>query len=203
MQAETLAVREAIRIETVTVVYMILEAGLALWAGIAAHSALLAAFGLDSVIELFSGAIVLWRLQVEAKGSDPGQVEKAEKRAAWGTIIALSLLCAYVLVTAVSGLLSHSPGENSWLGIAVSLFAVLFMPYLALRKRVLARRLHSLSLADDAAESITCAYMAATVLLGLVFNALFQWWWIEDIAALGFLVWLVKETWEAFEEIRE
>ena len=78
MQAETLAVREAIRIETVTVVYMILEAGLALWAGIAAHSALLAAFGLDSVIELFSGAIVLWRLQVEAKGSDPGLRKLAE-----------------------------------------------------------------------------------------------------------------------------
>ncbi len=203
MKAELVPVREGIRIEILTIVYMILEAGLALWAAIEARSALLAAFGLDSLIELFSAGIVLWRLQIEARGGNSKQVEKAEKRAAWGTVVALSFLCLYVLVTSIVGLATHSPGEDSWLGIGVSLAAVLFMPFLAFRKRALALRLHSLSLADDAAELITCAYMAGTVLLGLVFNALFHWWWVEYIAALGFLVWLGKETWEAFEEVMD
>jgi divalent metal cation (Fe/Co/Zn/Cd) transporter len=77
------------------------------------------------------------------------------------------------------------------------------MPYLARRKRGIARELGSLALADDATASITCAYMAGTVLIGLALNTLFHWWWVEDVAALGFLFWLARETWEAFEKATE
>ncbi len=77
------------------------------------------------------------------------------------------------------------------------------MPYLAARKRFVATRIQSDALAGDAVNSITCAYMAGTVLLGLVLNAAFGWWWAEDLAALLFLVWLVRETVEAFEEARD
>ena len=196
-------VREGIRIEIITVAYMSLEAVLSLGAGIAAHSVLLAAFGVDSLIELLSAAIVLWRLRVEAHSGDFHQVENSEKRAAWVTVVALGLLCLYVLLSTITGLVSRSQPESSWLGMGVSIAAVFFMPYLASRKRLIARDLNSLSLADDAVESITCAYMAGTVLLGLAFNALFHWWWVEDVAALVFLFWLVKETWEAFEEVKK
>ena len=92
--------------------------------------------------------------------------------------------------------------ESSALGIGVSAAAVLFMPYLAFSKRRIASRIHSQALNSDAANSITCAYMAGTVLLGLALNALFGWWWAEHAAALLFLVWLLWETWESFEEAR-
>ena len=77
------------------------------------------------------------------------------------------------------------------------------MPYLGIRKRRIAARLESDALRGDAAESFTCAYMAATVLAGLALDALFHWWWAEDLAALGFLFWLAGETREAWEEARE
>jgi len=77
------------------------------------------------------------------------------------------------------------------------------MPYLAVNKRRIAKRIHSDALAGDAANSITCAYMAGTVLVGLTLNSLFGWWWVENVAALLFLVWLVRETWETFEDARQ
>lgn len=201
--SSTTAVQQGVRIEILTVIYMTFEAVLSIGAGIAAHSALLAAFGIDSLIELLSGAILLWRLRVEERGGDVEQVERAEKQAARGTVVALGLLCLYILASSIYGLVARSGAEESVLGIGVSLAAVLVMPVLAARKKRLARDLHSLALADDATASITCAYMAGTVLLGLALNSLFHWWWVEDAAGLVFLFWLARETWEAYEEARE
>jgi divalent metal cation (Fe/Co/Zn/Cd) transporter len=195
-----LAVQEGVRLEIFTLVYMVLEASLSIGAAILAGSVLLAAFGIDSLIELVSGAILLWRLQVEAGSGDLEQVEQAEKRASQLTAIVLLLLCIYVLISSVYGLVVHSQAESSPLGIAVSLAAVVVMPFLAFRKKRVAKMLRSAALAEDATASITCAYMAGTVLIGLLLNALFHWWWVEDVAALAFLFWLARETWEAFEE---
>jgi divalent metal cation (Fe/Co/Zn/Cd) transporter len=195
-----LAVQEGVRLEIFTVAYMVLEASLSIGAAIMAGSVLLAAFGIDSLIELVSGAILLWRLQVEAGSGNLEQVERAEKRASQLTAIVLLLLCIYVLVSSIYGLLVHSQAESSPLGIAVSLAAIVIMPFLALRKKRVAKTLRSAALAEDATASITCAYMAGTVLIGLLLNALFHWWWVEDVAALIFLFWLGRETWEAFEE---
>jgi divalent metal cation (Fe/Co/Zn/Cd) transporter len=113
------------------------------------------------------------------------------------------LLCIYVLVSAVYGLLSRSGPESSTLGIVVAAAAVLVMPFLAWRKRDLASRLGSRALEEDADESITCAYMAGTVLLGVGLTAVVHWWWVEDVAALVFLYWLGRETLEALREARE
>ncbi len=195
-------IRSGIRIEVITVIWMTIEMAVSIGAGIAAGSILLTAFGIDSLIELISGGILLWRLLVESQGGDVEQVEQAEHRAAWVVAIALALLCAYVLLSAIYGLIVHAKPESSALGIGVSAAAVIFMPYLALIKRRVSSRIQSEALAGDAIESITCAYMAGTVLVGLVFNALFGWWWVENIAALLFLVWLLRETREAFEEAR-
>jgi divalent metal cation (Fe/Co/Zn/Cd) transporter len=196
-------VRSGVQLEVFTVIWMVVEAVVSLGAGILAGSALLTAFGLDSVIELVSGAILLWRLLVEARGGDAERVEQAEHRAAWVVFISLALLCVYVLVTAVYGLITKAQPEGSLTGIAIAAAAVLVMPFLAFSKRRLATRLDSGALRGDADSSLTCAYMAATVLVGLLANALFHWWWAEDVAALVFLFWLVQETREVLEEVRE
>jgi divalent metal cation (Fe/Co/Zn/Cd) transporter len=200
--ARTTAVRSGIRIEIITVIWMTIEMAVSIVAGIAAGSILLIAFGIDSLIELISGGILLWRLLVERRGGDVEQVERAEHKAAWVVAIALALLCAYVLISAVYGLIVHAKPESSTLGISISAAAVLFMPYLATVKRRISSRIQSEALAGDAVSSITCAYMAGTVLVGLVFNAFFGWWWVENVAALLFLVWLLRETWEAFDDAR-
>ncbi len=192
-----------LRIEVITIAWMVVEMAVSVAAGIAAGSALLVAFGIDSLIELVSGGVLLWRLRVESRGGDPQSVERAEHRAAWLVAISLGLLCIYVLVSAIAGLLTRSRPDASPAGIAVSAAAVLIMPFLAVSKRRLSRRLNSEALAGDAVNSITCAYMAGTVLAGLGLNILFGWWWVEYAAALVFLVWLVRETIEAVQEVRQ
>jgi divalent metal cation (Fe/Co/Zn/Cd) transporter len=195
-------VRAGVRIEIFTVIWMVVEAAVSIGAGILAGSALLTAFGLDSVIELVSGAILLWRLLIEARGEDAEHIEQAERRAAWVVSVALALLCLYVLVTAILGLVLRSHPEGSPLGIAISAAAVLVMPWLWFTKRRIATRISSGALGGDAASSLTCGYMAGAVLVGVLLNALFHWWWAEDVAALVFLFFLIAETREALEEAR-
>jgi divalent metal cation (Fe/Co/Zn/Cd) transporter len=200
------SVRSGIRIERLSIAWMVVEMAAAILAGIYAHSFLLVAFGLDSLIELVSAGILLWRLEVEKNSAESHQnmeqVEWAERRAAWVVAVSLSLLCLYVLASALFGLLTRSGSESSILGIAVSAAAVILMPILAFSKRRIARRIDSSALAGDAVNSFTCAYMAAAVLLGLVLQTIFGWWWAQDVASLLFLAWLAHETREAFEEAR-
>lgn len=195
-------IRSGVRIEVFTVIWMVIEAVVSIGAGIIAGSALLTAFGLDSIIELVSGAILLWRLLIEAREGDTERVERAEHRAAWIVAISLALLCFYVLGTAIYSLVTHAMPESAPVGIGISIAAVIVMPWLAITKRRIAKRIESGALRGDAASSLTCGYMATTVLVGLALNALFHWWWAEDIAALVFLFWLVQETREALEEAR-
>jgi divalent metal cation (Fe/Co/Zn/Cd) transporter len=196
-------VRLGVRVEVFTVAWMVVEVVLSLGAGIAAGSLLLVAFGADSVIELVSGGILLWRLAVEERGGTLARVQRAERGAAWVVAVCLALLCLYVLVSSVYGLLTQVKPEQSFVGILVTAAAVVVMPGLGITKRRLAIRLDSEALRGDAASSFTCGYMAATVLVGLGLNALFGWWCAEYVAALVFLLWLGLETKEAFEEARE
>ena len=201
--ARAVAVRKGVRLATVTVVWMAAESTIALAAGVIAGSALLTAFGLDSVIELLSGSVLLWRLSVEARGADVERVKRIEHRATWFAAVLLALLCLYVLVTSIVGLAAHSKPGSSAAGIVIAVAAVIVMPWLGVSKRRVAARIGSDALRADAAESFTCGYMAAAVLVGVALNGWFHWWWAEDIAALVFLFWLIGETREAFEEARE
>jgi divalent metal cation (Fe/Co/Zn/Cd) transporter len=195
-------IRKGLQIEIITILWMVIEMAVAIVAGIAARSVLLTAFGLDSLIELVSGSILLWRLSVENLGGNLKSVVRAEQRATRVVAISLGLLCVYVLISSVYGLLQHSRPESSVIGIGVSAAALLIMPYLAITKRRISKRIDSAALAGDAANSITCATMAATVLAGLALNALFGFWWAEHVAALIFLIWLIRETREVFVETR-
>jgi divalent metal cation (Fe/Co/Zn/Cd) transporter len=192
-----------VRIEFITIIWMVIEMAVSIGAGIAARSVLLTAFGLDSLIELVSGTILLWRLSVESRGEAIKSVKRAERRATRIVAVTLGLLCVYVFISSVYGLLTHAKPESSVIGIGVSAAALVIMPYLAVTKRRISKRIDSDALAADAANSITCASMAGTVLAGLVLNRLFGLWWVEYLAALLFLVWLIRETLEAFEEARE
>ncbi len=199
----TTDLKMGVRIEVITILWMVVEMSVSIGAGIAARSVLLTAFGVDSLIELVSGSILLWRLSTENRGEDLGSVRQAERRAAWVVAVSLSMLCVYVLISSVYLLLTHAKPESSVIGIGISAAALLIMPWLAVSKRRISKRINSAALAGDSANSMTCAYMAATVLVGLVFSTLFGLWWVEYVAALVFLVWLVLETREVFAEARE
>jgi divalent metal cation (Fe/Co/Zn/Cd) transporter len=116
--------------------------------------------------------------------------------------VALVLLCLYVVVSAGAALLTRTEPDRSFAGIAVALVAVIGMPILARRKRRIAGQLNSAALRGDAACSITCAYMAGALLIGLLMNAALGWWWADSVAALTLLYWLGREAREALEGAR-
>lgn len=182
---------------------MSVEAALAIGAGVAARSVLLTAFGADSVIELISGVILLWRLRTESTGAKLDRLERVERRSVWISAALLALLCTYVLISAVAGLVWTIEPQRSWLGIGVAAAALVVMPLLGWRKRLVNDVLQSPALRADIAETLTCGYLAAVTLAGVALNALIGLWWLEYVAALALLYWLVRETREALEAARE
>jgi len=193
------AIERGVRLEVVTIAWMVAEAFLAIGAGIAARSVLLTAFGFDSVIELLSGIVVWRRLNFEARGRSQDGIERMERTTARISAVLLILLCAYVVVTSLGGLLVRLKPEGSVLGIAVAAAALVVMPLLALAKKRANRDIGSASLRADIAETMTCAYMAAVTLAGIALSSLLGVWWLQYVAAIALLIWLVPETREALE----
>jgi divalent metal cation (Fe/Co/Zn/Cd) transporter len=196
------AVGVGVRLELVTVAWMAVEAALAIGAGIAARSVLLTAFGLDSVIELISGGTLLWRLSAEARGASSKRMEIVERRAIRISAVLLALLCAYLVLVGLAGLVARLRPEGSALGVGVAAAAVVVMPFLAWRKRRANMTIQSPALRADIAETITCAYMAAATLAGAGLNLVAGWWWAEYAAALVLLAFIAMETREAVEAAR-
>jgi len=184
--------RSGIRLEQLTVAWMVIEAAVAIGAGIAARSVLLTAFGVDSVIELLSGVVLYRRLK--------GDSERVEATAVRISAVLLVLLCVYVVASSLTGLLLRVEPAASVVGIAISAVALVAMPLLARAKRRVNVVLQSPSLRADIAETVSCAYLAAVTLAGLVVAGLTGWWWVQYAAALLLLFWLVPETRETLEE---
>jgi divalent metal cation (Fe/Co/Zn/Cd) transporter len=149
------AIALGIRLEVVTVIWMAAEAGIALAAAVMARSVLLAAFGFDSVIELMSGIVLLWRLWAESTGAGTEKVERLELSTARISAALLILLCVFVAVTSLGGLAIGFKPADSPLGLAVAAVAVVAMPLLALAKARANRLIGSASLRADIAETVT------------------------------------------------
>jgi len=196
------ALRRGVRLEVATIAWMLVEAVIALGAGIAAHSVLLTAFGADSVIELLSGIVLYVRLSAESAGTSR-DVERLEATTTRVSAVLLVLLCAYVVLSSVAGIVLRITPSDSIAGVAVSAVAIVAMPLLARAKRRVNQVIGSPSLRADIAETISCAYLAAVTLAGLAVSMLTGWWWIQYIAALALLIWIVPEAHEALEHRRD
>ncbi len=197
------ALGRGIQLEVVTIAWMLVEACVAVGAGIIARSVLLTAFGVDSVVELLSGIVLFMRLRLELLRGDSYNIESLEARTTSISAVLLLLLCVFVLLSSLAGLALHIQPEGSIAGVAISAIAIVAMPLLALGKRRVNAVLQSASLRADIAETVSCAYLAAVTLAGLVASMWLGLWWAQYIAALLLLAWLVPETREAFEHRRD
>ena len=192
------ALHRGLVVEGVSIAWMIVEAVVAIGVGVIARSGAALAFGVDSLIELGSSGVLVWRLRAEFGKHQPTDIDKIERQA--GRIVggALFLLAAYVMVQSVAVLVLRIAASPSVIGIALATASVVIMPVLARVKRGVATEIGSAALKGDAACSITCAYMAATLLGGLALDALLGWWWADPIAALGIVFFLIREGREAW-----
>jgi hypothetical protein len=175
--------RPVLWLQSITLAWMLVECAVSLIAAAGSHSVALLAFGADSFIELLSAAVVL--LAFLPWVSRRKQI--AERAAA----VLLFLLAGVVIVIATVSW--HNPMETSWLGIAVTAMALVIMPILAWLKRRQARALDHRTLAADAAQSATCAWLAAVTLAGLAAFALWHIRWVDSLAALAAVPILIVE----------
>ena len=192
-----LLIREAFRLEWFTIGWMTVEAVVAIIAGVTPGSLVLLAFGLDSVIELASAGVLMWRLFIELRHGQEFS-ESAERAASRIGGALLFLLAIYVTVAAVWRLWTGSGEEFSWPGFIVALVAIPAMRYLAQRKIAIADQIGSRALRADAIEAVTCGWLSFVVVVTLAAQWLFGAWWIDGVGSLAIVGFLVKEGREAW-----
>ena len=175
--------RQVAWLQWVTLTWMVLECGASLWAATQAHSVALLAFGADSLVEMLSATVVL----LQFVSQFPLKKEHAAKAAA----VLLFLLAAVVVCIAWLG--RGRPMETSRVGICITALALVVMPVLAWMKRRQARRTNNRALAADATQSATCAYLAGVTLAGLVIYAAWHIRWVDTVAALVAVPFLIVE----------
>ena len=184
--------RRGRRLEYFTLGWNMVEAGVAIGAGWLASSIALVGFGVDSLIESTSGAILLWRLAA------PAHDESRERLALRLVGVSFFLLAAYICFEAVKSLLAAELPKASVPGIMLAAVSLIVMPLLARAKRRVAANLSSHALVADSRQTDICAYLSAILLGGLALNALFEWWWADPIAALIMVPIILREGFEAW-----
>jgi cation diffusion facilitator family transporter len=204
----TLAQRErlhqrALRLEYFTVSWNVVEAIVAITAGLLAGSVALVGFGVDSGIEVLSALALLWRLR--RAGADASEAEEAhaERRALYAVAATFFLLAAYIGVEAVGALVSGEAPETSTVGLVLSLVSLAVMPLLAYWKGRTGREMGSPALQADAAETWVCSYLSLALLAGVGLYAAFGWTWADPAGALAMLPVILWQGWETLNEARE
>lgn len=174
-----------------TITYNVIEAIIAIWAGMAASSAALIGFGLDSVVEVASAAAVAWQFTRK----DPERWEKVTVRAIG---IAFFALAAYVTIDAILTLTGVEQVSHSPLGIGIAVASLVIMPLLAWFEFRTGNELGSKSVQADAKQLLLCIYLSGAVLIGLLLNTLFGWMWADSVAALVIAALAIREGIEAW-----
>lgn len=169
--------RRARLLAALSVTYNAVEAAVAIGAGAAAGSTALVAFGLDSIVEVSSGLVVLWQFGHRV----PESRERLAQR-----LIAVSFLAlaAYVSVDSVAALLDDARPESSPVGIVLALASLAVMPFLSWAQRRTGRALGSSAVVADSTQTLLCSCLSAVLLVGLVLNAALGWWWADPLAGL-------------------
>ena len=166
----------------------LIEATVAIGAGVVAGSVALVGFGTDSVIEAAAGIVVLW-LMAGARSAS----QRAERRAQQLIAVSFVLLAAYVGVESVRDLLGARHPSASWVGVGLAVVTLASMPPLAAAKRRVGQRLGSSATTSESRQTLLCAYLSAGLLVGLLANAALGWWWADPLVAVGIAAIAVRE----------
>ena len=181
-------------LEYFTIAYNSLEGLIAVTAGLIAGSIALVGFGFDSIIEVTSGSVLLWRLHADLDEARRERVEAISLRIVGALFVLLAL---YVTYDSVRSLIRREAPQESLVGIVLASVSLVIMPLLVRAKRRVARAINSGALMADSKQTELCTYLSAILLVGLLLNALLGWWWADPIAALVMVPIIVKEGIEA------
>lgn len=183
-------VRRGRYLEYFTIGYNSLEGVIAVAAGLVAGSIALVGFGFDSLIEVTSGAILLWRLHMDVDEERRERVEATSLRIVGVCFVVLAI---YVSYDSIKSLIRREASEESLIGIVLAAVSLIVMPFLVRAKRKVARAINSNALMADSKQTELCTYLSAILFGGLLLNALFGWWWADPVAAIIMVPIIVKE----------
>jgi divalent metal cation (Fe/Co/Zn/Cd) transporter len=178
------------RLEYFTIAWNSLECLVALIAGALAGSISLVGFGIDSFIEVTSGATLLWRMTVDAEEQTRERNERFSLRIVGTCFLALS---AYIAYESVADLISQKAPEHSIPGIILACVSLIVMPILSRAKKRVGKELSSAAMNADARQTDFCVYLSAILLAGLILNVALGWWWADPVAALTMVPIVAKE----------
>jgi divalent metal cation (Fe/Co/Zn/Cd) transporter len=171
----------------------LVEAAVALAAGVVAGSVALVGFGADSLIEAAAGIVVIWLMNGERSGSP-----RAERRAQQLIAASFLVLAAYIAAESLRDLAGGHHPDVSWVGLGLSIVTLATMPPLARAKRNVAEQLGSSAAASESRQTMLCAYLSAALLIGLLANAAAGWWWADPAAAMVIAAAAVSEARDAW-----
>jgi divalent metal cation (Fe/Co/Zn/Cd) transporter len=191
------AIRRGFLLEWLSIGWMSIEAIVAVGAGIVAGSVTLTAFGLDSVIEILSAGVLIWRLTVEIRRGQEFS-ERTEHLASRISGALLFALATYIVIGAAWCIWTRHGDTFSVPGLIVAILAMPIMYFLARMKLEVAESLGSRAMQADAAESITCGWLSLVVVIGQVTNFVVDAWWTDPLASIGILWFVVREAREAW-----
>ncbi|WP_377642293.1 cation diffusion facilitator family transporter [Oryzobacter terrae] len=174
-----------------SVTYNVVEAVIAITAGVVAGSVALIGFGLDSIVEVSSGLIILWQFRHRMP-------ESRERTALRLMAISFFALAAYVGVESVRALVSGHEPDSSTVGIVLASLSLVIMPFLSWAQRRTGRALGSNAVVADGTQTLLCTYLSAVLLLGLVLNATLGWSWADPIAGLVIAAVAIREGRDAW-----
>jgi len=183
-------VRRGRRLEYFTIAYNSLEGAASIIAGLLAGSVSLVGFGLDSMIEVASGAALLWRLHHDMDTLRREQAERTALRTVGACFVALAL---YIVYESSSTLIRQVPPERSIAGIVIASASVIVMPLLARAKPRVGRQIGSGAMHADSKQADFCGYLCGILLGGLLLNAFLGWWWMDPVAGLVMVPIIAKE----------
>jgi len=194
--------KKGLLLEYLTVGYNFGEAIVSIVFGGLAGSIALIGFGLDSIIESFSGMILIWRLRQRGKVSEEEE-EKIEKKAMKFVAISFFVLGIYILEESIRKLALADIPDTSVPGIVIALVSLVAMPVLTWQKYITGKAIGSKALIADSKETLACAFLSVALLLGLGANYLFGFWQADPIAGLIITAFLIREGWEVWQEAVE
>jgi divalent metal cation (Fe/Co/Zn/Cd) transporter len=190
--------RQALRLEYLTVGWNIVEGLIAIAAALAAGSVALLGFGIDSFVESASGSVLIWRLLAERRATDEERIEQVERRAQRLVAASLVLLALYIAFESITSLIGGERPEPSSVGLALAVASLAVMWWLARAKRRVAVALGRRAMTADAFQTDACFWLSLFLLVGIGANALFGAWWADPLAALGMTLFIGREALEAW-----
>ncbi|MGZ3617399.1 MAG: cation transporter [Ktedonobacteraceae bacterium] len=178
-------IRRGLLLEYLTLGWNVVGVIIVVAAAYMARSVALAGFGLDSLIEIFASIVVVWQLL--------GINQHRERLALCLIGAAFFALAVYILAEIIVTLLTQTHPQPSMVGIVWLAATFIVMLLLAYGKHVTGKQLSNVVLMTEGHVTLIDAYLAGAVLIGLILNALFGWWWADPLASLVIVYYGIRE----------